>query len=71
MYKILLIYTYVVHLLVWIINCTACMVCTSRYVEGRVSFQGATAPTGPGTPQYRGFTITLRHTTVGGTPLDE
>jgi hypothetical protein len=32
---------------------------------------GATAPSGPGPPDYRGFTITLRHTTVGRTPLDE
>jgi len=55
----LLIYTYVVHLLVWIINCTACTVCTSRYVEDRFSFQYETAPTGPGIPQYRGFPITL------------
>jgi hypothetical protein len=31
---------------------------------------GPTAPTGPG-PHYRGFTITLRHTTLGWTPLDE
>jgi len=27
-------------------------------------------PRGPG-PHYRGFTITLRHTTLGKTPLDE
>jgi hypothetical protein len=32
---------------------------------------GPTAPSGPGPPHYRGFTITLRHTTVGRTPLDE
>ena len=32
---------------------------------------GATAPSGPGPPHYRGFTITLRHTTLGSTPLDE
>jgi hypothetical protein len=32
---------------------------------------GATAPSGPGPPHYRGFTITLRHTTLGRTPLDE
>ena len=31
----------------------------------------ATAPRGPGPPHCRGFTITLRHTTLGGTPLDE
>ena len=32
--------------------------------------QGVRAPSGPG-PHYRGFTITLRHTTLGGTPLEE
>jgi hypothetical protein len=34
-------------------------------------FRGATAPSGPEPPHYRGFTITLRHTAVGRTPLDE
>jgi hypothetical protein len=29
------------------------------------------SPIGPWSPQYQGFTITLRHTTVGMTPLDE
>jgi hypothetical protein len=32
---------------------------------------GATAPSGPGPSHYRGFTITLRHTTHIRTPLDE
>jgi hypothetical protein len=32
---------------------------------------GATAPTGPGPPHYRGFTITFRHTALGRTPLHE
>jgi hypothetical protein len=32
---------------------------------------GSTAPSGPGPPHYRGFMITLRHTTLGRTPLDE
>jgi hypothetical protein len=32
---------------------------------------GATALSGPGPPRCRGFTITLRHTTLGRTPLDE
>jgi len=31
---------------------------------------GATATSGPGPPHFRGFTITLRHTTIGRTPLD-
>jgi hypothetical protein len=30
-----------------------------------------TAASGPGPPRYRGFTIALRHTTVGRNPLDE
>ena len=30
-----------------------------------------TGPSAPGLPYYRGFTITLRHTTLGRTPLDE
>jgi hypothetical protein len=34
-------------------------------------FHGATVPREPGPPVHRGFTITLRHTTVGRTPLDE
>ena len=29
------------------------------------------SPSGPGPPHYRSFTITLRHTTIGRTPLDE
>jgi len=29
---------------------------------------GSTAPSGPGASHYRGFTITLRHTTLGRTP---
>jgi hypothetical protein len=32
---------------------------------------GLLAPSGPEHPHYRGFTITLRHTTLGRTPLDE
>jgi hypothetical protein len=31
----------------------------------------ATAPGGPGPPRYRGFKITLRHATLGRTPLDQ
>jgi len=32
---------------------------------------GAIDPSGPMSPHYRGFTITLGYTTVGRTPLDE
>jgi hypothetical protein len=34
-------------------------------------YRGATTPSGPRPPHYRGITITLRHTTFGRTPLDE
>jgi hypothetical protein len=34
-------------------------------------FLGATASSGPGPSHYRGFTITLRHITLGRTPLDK
>jgi len=35
------------------------------------SFRGPAVPTGPGLPHYRSFTIVLRSTTLGRTPLDE
>jgi hypothetical protein len=35
------------------------------------SFWWPTTPSGPGPPHYWGFTITLRHTTLGRTPPDE
>jgi len=34
-------------------------------------FQSTTAPRGSGLLYYRGYAITLRHTTVDRTPLDE
>jgi hypothetical protein len=34
-------------------------------------FHDVTAPSGPAPPHYRCFTITLKHTTLGRTPLDE
>jgi hypothetical protein len=34
-------------------------------------FPVTTAPSGPGPPHYRTFMITLRHTKLGSTPLDE
>jgi hypothetical protein len=36
-----------------------------------ISFHDATVPSGTGPPSYRGFTVTLRHTTIGRTSLDE
>jgi len=32
---------------------------------------GKQLPSGPGPPHYRGFTVTLRHTTLGRTALEE
>jgi len=34
-------------------------------------YRDATAPTGPRSPNYRGSKITLRHETLGRTPLNE
>jgi hypothetical protein len=34
-------------------------------------FSGSTAPSWPRHPKYQGFTIILRHTTFGRTPLDK
>jgi hypothetical protein len=36
-----------------------------------ISSHNPTAPSEPRPPHYRGFTIILRHTTVGRTPVDE
>jgi len=36
-----------------------------------IFFHGTRAPSGPGPPHYRGFTFTLRHTSLRRTPLDE
>jgi len=38
---------------------------------GICSSHGATAPSGPAPPHYRGFTVTLRHTTLGRILLEE
>jgi len=35
-----------------------------------IILHGRTANGGPGPPHYRGYTITLRHTTLGRTPPD-
>jgi hypothetical protein len=40
----------------------------NRTCANRPSY-GATAYSGPGPPHYRGFTIALRHTTLGMSPL--
>ena len=44
---------------------------SSGWDLNRMFFHGATAPRGQGSPHYPGFTITLRHTTLSRTPLDE
>jgi hypothetical protein len=59
---------------------TSAVCCVTAFVFGHLTLfiavffpppNGATAPSGPGPPYYRGFTITLSHTTLGRTPLDE
>ena len=42
----------------------------TRIYNMRSPPHGATARSGPCLPHYGGFTITLRHTTLGRTPLD-
>jgi len=34
-------------------------------------YHGSTAPSGPGSPYYRGCTIVMRHATLCRTPLDD
>jgi len=46
-----------------IVHCDVKKVC--------IFFHDLTAPIGPGSLLCQGFTITLRHTTLGRTPLDE
>jgi hypothetical protein len=41
------------------------------YTIKNTVFPGATARSGPGPSHYRGYTITLRHTTRGKIPLNE
>jgi hypothetical protein len=48
----------------------------SRHQEGKIPFDvyhfhGGRLPSGPGPPRYHSFTNTLRHITLGRTPLDE
>jgi hypothetical protein len=40
-------------------------------ITGKTFFYCATALSEPGSLHYRGFTITLRHTTLGRTALEE
>ena len=40
-------------------------------VSSLIFLPGRNSPSGPWPPHYRGFTITLRHTILGRTPLDE
>jgi hypothetical protein len=43
---------------------------TPLWQRERFFAHGPTVPSGPGPARYRGFTIILRHTTLGRTPLD-
>jgi hypothetical protein len=44
---------------------------TERTPAVPLFFPWRISPSGPGPPHSRGFTITLRHTTLGRTPLDQ
>ena len=85
-YRYTYIHTYIhnTHFNIFILcndKCTCCAVTVPEYKYinvfnvtkfTRFSFRhGAKALSGPRPPHYRGFTITLKHTTVGRTPLDE
>ena len=43
----------------------------ARLILNFFFLQWCNSPSGPGPPHYRGFVITLRHTTLGRTSLDE
>jgi hypothetical protein len=45
--------------------------CVRHYSHFPTTHHGTTTPSGPHLPYYLGFMIPLRHTTLGGTPLDE
>jgi hypothetical protein len=46
--------------------------CFGKRVRGvNILYDTINPPNGPGPPHYRGFTITLRHTTLCRNPLDE
>ena len=45
--------------------------CTKVTSYQVVFFHDATTPSGPRPPHFLDFMITLRHSTVGRTPLDE
>ena len=48
-----------------------CLLNNIKSQQGFYFSHGAKAPSGPRPPPYRGFKITLRHTTLGRTALDE
>jgi len=50
-----------------------CIIYLPRFLPAFPFFlnHGTTAPSGPGSPHYRGFMIILRHITISRTPLDE
>ena len=61
-------------LLLWMcLNVLRRMNCIIFVIQfgSRFSFHGAPAPSGPGYQSYGGFSITIRNTTLGRSPLDE
>jgi hypothetical protein len=60
------------HVCIYIYTYIYTHVCVYIYVYKTQIFpRGARIPGGPELSHYRGFTITLRHTTIVKTPLDE
>jgi hypothetical protein len=61
----------------WVIFCNRHVKCTRWFSDNTLFLfprpppPGATDPSGPGPPYYRGFRIALRHATLGRIPLDE
>jgi len=58
---------------IFVINAFKTYICSLLTIITTTStdFCGPTAHSEPVPPHYRGFTITLRHTTLGRTPLEE
>ena len=51
---------------------TACLLYVTLVAYCNIFFyHGGTALSGPGPRHFRGFVITLKHTTLGRTPVDE
>jgi hypothetical protein len=59
----------------WLFWCSRIFISLLEWFPSLIELEallcGTTIPSGPVPPHYRGFTITLRHTALGRTPLDK